>query len=75
MNHHDWIEEHVQRFRKPDGYCIHCGRPANQYHPVGPITITTSEPDDLGEIFTHEFLQLGMSSLLVRSAGPWRVRC
>jgi hypothetical protein len=47
-----WVEEHMQRFRKPDGYCLHCRRPANQHHPVGPITITIRDPD--GEE-THEF--------------------
>ena len=51
----DAVEEHLQRFRKPDGYCLHCQRPANRYHPVGPITVTVSEPDDGDEIWTHEF--------------------
>jgi hypothetical protein len=51
----DWIEEHMQRFHKPDGYCLHCRCPANQHHPVGPITITISDPfcDD----HTHEFCE------------------
>jgi hypothetical protein len=48
----DLLEEHMRRFCKPDGYCLHCGRPANQYHPVGPITITITTPD---ENETHEF--------------------
>ena len=48
----DWVEEHMQRFHKPDGYCLHCRRPANQHHPVGPITITITTSD--GEE-THEF--------------------
>ena len=45
-------EAHMQRFHKPDGYCWHCLSPANQHHPVGPITVTISEPDG-GE--THEY--------------------
>ena len=44
-----------QRFYKPDGNCLWCGRPADQYHPVGPITITKSEPDDFDDIWAHEF--------------------
>ena len=52
----DRAEEHMQRFHKPDGYCLHCQRPANQHHPVGPITITVSAPDS-DEIFTHEFCE------------------
>jgi len=49
----DAVEEHLQRFRKPDGYCLHCQRPANRYHLVGPITVTLSAPDDGDR--THEF--------------------
>jgi hypothetical protein len=48
----DWVEEHMQRFLEPDGYCLQCRRPANQHHPVGPITITIRDPD---EETTHEF--------------------
>ena len=48
----DDLVEEMQRFHKPDGYCLHCRRPANQHHPVGPITITIRDPD--GEE-THEF--------------------
>ena len=51
----DQFEDYMQRFPNPDGNCLWCGRPANQYHPVGPITITKSEPDDGDEIWTHEF--------------------
>jgi len=49
------LEDHMQRFEQPDGYCFHCGQPANQHHPVGPITITISDPncDDR----THEFCE------------------
>jgi hypothetical protein len=50
----DGVEEHMQRFRKPDGYCLHCQRPANQHHPVGAITVTISAPDS-DEILVHEF--------------------
>jgi len=32
--------EYMERYHKPDGVCFHCGQPANQHHPVGPITIT-----------------------------------
>ena len=53
----DRIEEHMQRFCKPDGYCLHCQRPANQHHPVAPITVTISEPDDSDEIWVHEFCE------------------
>jgi len=49
------VEEHLQRFRKPDGYCLHCQHPANRYHPIGPITVTVSAPDDGDEIWVHEF--------------------
>jgi hypothetical protein len=48
------VEEHLQRFHTPDGACLHCRQPANRYHPVGPITITLSAPDD-GNIWAHEF--------------------
>ena len=49
----EWIEEHLRRFHNPDGNCLNCRRPANRHHPVGPITITISDPD--GDEFTHEF--------------------
>src|SRR5215475_15535300 len=45
--------EYMQRYHKPDAVCFHCGQPANQHHPVGPITITVSDPD--GDESTHEF--------------------
>ena len=47
--------EHMERLRKPDGYCLHCGQPANQYFPIGPIVVTISEPDDNDKIHVHEF--------------------
>jgi hypothetical protein len=49
------VEEHLQRFRKPDGYCLHCQRLANRHHPVGPVVVATLAPDDGGRIWTHEF--------------------
>jgi hypothetical protein len=49
------FDEHLQRMRKPDGQCFHCRRPANRHYPVGPITISVSEPYSGDEIFTHEF--------------------
>ena len=51
--HDDWVEDHMRRFRDPDGNCLHCRRPANRLYPVGPITITISEPDC--DDLTHEF--------------------
>jgi hypothetical protein len=37
---------------RPDGYCFHCREPADQHHPVGPLMVTISGPD---EAETHEF--------------------
>jgi hypothetical protein len=51
------IEDHMRRFHKPDGLCLHCRRPANQHHSVGPIIVAISEPDSGDEIFTHEFCE------------------
>ena len=51
------LEEHMARLHKPDGYCFHCGSPANQNFPVGPIVIRVSEPDDGDEVFTYEFCE------------------
>jgi hypothetical protein len=53
----DDLEEHMRRLDRPDGYCLQCQQPANQYHPVGPITITITEPDDCGDTRTHEFCE------------------
>ena len=47
------LREHMQRYCKPDGMCLHCGQPANQHHPVGPITATISTPDE--DDAPHEF--------------------
>jgi hypothetical protein len=68
----DWVEEHLQRFQDPDGNCLHCRRPANQHHPIGPITITISDPD--GDE-SHEFCEWRCFAPLGRCAGWWRVRC
>jgi hypothetical protein len=34
-----------RRRRLPKPTCASCGHPADQYHPVGPITVTISGPD------------------------------
>jgi hypothetical protein len=47
------LREHLQRHVKPDGYCYHCGQPADQHHPVGPIVIRISTPDE--DDPPHEF--------------------
>jgi hypothetical protein len=54
MSTDDDCEEHMQRFRNPDGCCLHCGRPVNRYHPVGPVTITLADPD-MERRGDHEF--------------------
>jgi hypothetical protein len=43
---------HLQRYLKPDGRCLYCGNPADQCHPVGPISVKITAPD-ADEI--HEF--------------------
>src|SRR5262245_47594660 len=53
--HDDWVEDHMRRFRKPDGHCLHCRQPANRTHPVGPLIVKIAEPDSGDELFTHEF--------------------
>jgi hypothetical protein len=35
----------MRRFRKPDGRCLWCEKPADQHHPVRPITVTIDTPD------------------------------
>jgi hypothetical protein len=40
------LERRLRRLDKPDGRCFHCEGPAGQHHPVGPITVTISAPDD-----------------------------
>jgi len=58
--------EYMQRYHEPDGVCFHCGQPANQHHPVGPITITVSDPD--GDESTHEFCNW-------ECLGHWAAEC
>ena len=48
-------ERHMERFQKPDGKCLYCRQPADRFHPIGPIVITVSEPDDCGDSTTREF--------------------
>ena len=43
---------HLQRYLEPDGRCLYCGHPADQCHPVGPISVKITAPDAY-EI--HEF--------------------
>ena len=51
----DQMNEHWQRFLKPDGLCLQCRKPAAD-GPCGTITITISEEAiDDGEVSTHEF--------------------
>jgi hypothetical protein len=45
-------EGHLQRYLEPDGCCLYCGNPADQCHPVGPISVKIKAPD-ADEI--HEF--------------------
>jgi len=68
MDKSERLEEHMRRFHEPDGNCLHCQRPANQHHPVGPITITVSAPDDGGRIWRHEFCNWVCF-------GEWAARC
>jgi hypothetical protein len=48
-------EDHLERFRKPDGRCLYCRQPADRFHPIGPIVITVSDPDTHYKPTTHEF--------------------
>jgi hypothetical protein len=47
------LPEAVRRIREPDGDCLHCRRPADRHHPVGPLWVTIREPD--GELFLNAF--------------------
>jgi hypothetical protein len=47
--------EHMHRLQKPDGRCFYCRQAVNRFHPIGPIVITVSEPDDCGDSTTREF--------------------
>jgi hypothetical protein len=51
------FEDHMRRFENPDGRCLRCQQPADQHHPVGPIVVTISAPDDGGESRAHEFCE------------------
>jgi hypothetical protein len=50
------VEERMRRYLEPDGHCLQCGRPANRYHPTGPITITVSAADTEAT-YIHEFCE------------------
>jgi hypothetical protein len=51
----DQIEDHMQRFFKPDGLCLQCRKLAAD-GPCGTITIKISEEAiDDGAVFTQEF--------------------
>jgi hypothetical protein len=49
------LERRLRRLHKPDGNCLHCEHPADRYHPVGPIVVRVSEPDDNETWWTYEF--------------------
>jgi hypothetical protein len=52
------MRDHMARTERPDGRCFYCGQPADRFHPLGPITITVSDPDidsARGEPYVHEF--------------------
>jgi hypothetical protein len=49
------LERRLRRIHKPDGNCAHCERAADRYHPVGPIVIKLTEPDEQGAFATYEF--------------------
>jgi hypothetical protein len=46
-------KEYMRRFSLPDGKCMQCGQPADRDHPIGPIVVTYSDPDE--DERTHEF--------------------
>jgi hypothetical protein len=49
------LERRLRRIHKPDGNCTHCERAADRYHPVGPLVVKISEPDEQGAFTTYEF--------------------
>jgi hypothetical protein len=67
MTNNDRLEEHMQRFCKPDGLCLHCQQPANQHYPIGPIVITISSPDEEDPL--HEFCNWGCLAHWAADAG------
>ena len=66
----DLFNEHMQRFFKPDDFCLHCQRPANQYYPVGPIVITTGNVSVIG--LRRRLVVI--SSLIETDPSPWNLR-
>ena len=40
------LERRLRRIAKPDGNCAHCERAADRHHPVGPLVVRLSEPDE-----------------------------
>ena len=54
-----WLERRLRRISKPDGCCYQCENSIDHLHPVGPLVITVTMPNDLEpgerETFTHEF--------------------
>jgi hypothetical protein len=49
------LERRLRRIHKPDGKCTHCEQAADRYHPVGPLVVKISEPDEQGAFATYEF--------------------
>ena len=49
------LERRLRRLHKPDGNCFYCERAADRYHPVGPIVVKITEPDECGNFYTYEF--------------------
>jgi hypothetical protein len=65
-------EDHMRRYLEPDGRCLHCGQPANQHHPVGPITVMIATPDEEDPV--HEFCEWRCFARWVAdAAGGWFV--
>jgi hypothetical protein len=54
---HAYVEAHLRRVHQPDGKCFHCRRPANRYHPIGPLKISINEPDDGDQHWVREFCE------------------
>ena len=62
------FSEYMERLQKPDGRCLWCHEPASQHHPVGPIVVSISEPDDNDKIHTYEFCNW-------ECLGHWAAEC
>jgi hypothetical protein len=54
------LERRLRRLHKPDGNCFYCERAADRYHPVGPIVVKITEPDEKWGVPDLRILQLGM---------------